>query len=125
MTERCVHHNEALHVIGLHGSGDKICLFLQDWELAKVASSCHMALDILCQESGKEMWLVCVLSGLAGFLPFKNCCSVYTLCVFGMNVGFQTCLGVMNSKRAEGELPPCAGIEAVNSQRVDWFLPSS
>ena len=24
-------NNEALHVIGLHGSGDKISLFLQDW----------------------------------------------------------------------------------------------
>ena len=29
--------NEALYVIGLHGSGDKISRFLQDWEVAKVA----------------------------------------------------------------------------------------
>ena len=29
--------NEALCVIGLHGSGDKISLCLQDWEMAKVA----------------------------------------------------------------------------------------
>ena len=43
-------NNEALHVTGLHGSGDKIPLFLQDWELANVASSFHVALDILCQE---------------------------------------------------------------------------
>ena len=43
-------NNEALQVIGLHGSGDKISLFLQDRELAKVALSCHMALDMLCQE---------------------------------------------------------------------------
>ena len=43
-------NNEALHVIGLHGSGDKMSFFLQDWELAKVALSCHTALDILCQE---------------------------------------------------------------------------
>ena len=35
----------------LHGPGDKIFLFLQDWELAKVAPSCHMALDMLCEES--------------------------------------------------------------------------
>ena len=42
--------NEALHVIGLYGPGDKISLFLKDWELAKVALSCHMALDMLCQE---------------------------------------------------------------------------
>ena len=42
--------NDASHVIGLHGSGDKISLCLQDWELAKVALSCYMALDMLCQE---------------------------------------------------------------------------
>ena len=43
--------NDALHVIGLYGFGDKISFFLQDWELAKVALSCHMALDMLCQEA--------------------------------------------------------------------------
>ena len=42
--------NEALHVIGLHGPGDKISLFLQDWEVAKAALRCLMALDMLCQE---------------------------------------------------------------------------
>ena len=41
--------NEALHVIGLYGPGDKVSLFLNDWELAKVALSCHMVLD-MCQE---------------------------------------------------------------------------
>ena len=53
--------NDALHVIESHGSGDKISLFfLQDWELAKVALSCHMALDMLCQEmheAWKMLWL--------------------------------------------------------------------
>ena len=29
--------SDALHVIGLHGPGGKISLFLKDWELAKVA----------------------------------------------------------------------------------------
>ena len=42
--------NGALLVIGLHGSGDVIAHFLQDWEVAKVALSCHTALDMLCQE---------------------------------------------------------------------------
>ena len=42
--------NEALHVFGLYGPGDKISHFLKDWELAKVALSCHMALDTRCQE---------------------------------------------------------------------------
>ena len=47
--------NDALRVIGLHGPGDKISLFVQEWELAKVARSCHMALDMLCQEMN-EAW---------------------------------------------------------------------
>ena len=47
--------NEALHVIGLYGRGGKISLFLKDWELAKVALSCRMALDTLCQEM-HEAW---------------------------------------------------------------------
>ena len=42
--------NGALFVIGLHGSGDTIAHFLQDWKVAKVALSCHAALDMLCQE---------------------------------------------------------------------------
>ena len=47
--------NDALHVIGLHGSGGKISLFLQDWKLANVAPSWHMALDMLCREMN-EAW---------------------------------------------------------------------
>ena len=42
--------NGALFVIGLHGSGATIDHFLQDWEVAKVALSCLVALDMLCQE---------------------------------------------------------------------------
>ena len=42
--------NEALNVIGLRGSGDKVSRFVQDWEVAQVALSCHIALDMLCQE---------------------------------------------------------------------------
>ena len=33
--------NDALHVIGLYGPGGRISLSLKDWELAKVAVSCH------------------------------------------------------------------------------------
>ena len=38
--------NDALRVIGLYGPGDKIFLVLQDWELAKMALSCHMACTV-------------------------------------------------------------------------------
>ena len=51
--------NEALHVIGLYGPGDKVSLslslLLKYWELARVALICHMALDVLCQEM-HEAW---------------------------------------------------------------------
>ena len=42
--------NGALFVIGLHRSGNTIVLFLQDWEVAKVALSCHEAMDMFRQE---------------------------------------------------------------------------
>ena len=42
--------NDAMFVIGLHGSGDTVAQFLQHWEVTKVALSCHIALDMLCQE---------------------------------------------------------------------------
>ena len=46
----CEHNVEslALHVIGLNGSGEKVSLFLEDWELARVALGCHVALDGCC-----------------------------------------------------------------------------
>ena len=47
-TKRCMS-------LGCMGPGDNISLFLKDWELAKVALSCHMALDMLCQEM-HEAW---------------------------------------------------------------------
>ena len=45
-------HNEeslAFTVMGQNGSGEQVSLFLEDWELARVALS-HIALDMLCQE---------------------------------------------------------------------------
>ena len=38
---------------GCVGPGGKISLVLQDWEQAKVALSCRMVLDMLCQENGR------------------------------------------------------------------------
>ena len=41
-SRECNVGNDALHVIGLYGPGDKISLFVKDWDLAKVALSCHI-----------------------------------------------------------------------------------
>ena len=68
--------NDAFHVIGFRGSGDKISLFLQDWELAKVALKLPhgpgsvVPGNVCC---GKEMWLVWVVSGPVG-LPDESLC---------------------------------------------------
>ena len=50
--------NDVLHVSGLYLFGDKINLFLQDWELAEVALSCHMALEMLREELNGPWQLV-------------------------------------------------------------------
>ena len=54
--------------------------FLEDWELVRVAMSCHMALDMLCQEMHEAWWLVCCclkgpLSQFAQAIlsPWKGC----------------------------------------------------
>ena len=84
--------NEALHIIGLHGSGDKVSLFLKDWEFAGVVVSCYMALDMLCQEmhegcgERKQKWKggvagLCGLSGPVGIF-FINFVAVCTPCAF-------------------------------------------
>ena len=46
------HHVEslALEVIGQNWSGEMVALFLEDWQVARVALSCHVARDLLCQE---------------------------------------------------------------------------
>ena len=44
----------ALHVIELYALGDKVSLFLKDWENARVALSGHIALE-MCQEM-HEAW---------------------------------------------------------------------
>ena len=67
-SELCAHsvQSTALHVIGQNWSGEKVSLFLEDWELAREAWSCHIALDKLCQE---------VHEGLAaGFAAVKEAC---------------------------------------------------
>ena len=49
------------------------------------------------------------LSGAVGVLPFNFCCSVNTLCLFGMSVSFQTCLCV------------CEKFQKVGRRRVLYF----
>ena len=52
------HNNEcrAIEVIGQVGSSEVVALFLEDWELGRVALSCHMTMDLLCQEMRDDCW---------------------------------------------------------------------
>ena len=46
-------HNDecrGTEVIGQDWSSEVVALFLEDWETGRVALSCHMAMDVLCQE---------------------------------------------------------------------------
>ena len=42
--------NLAIEVVGQNWSSEVISLFLKDWELGQVALSCHLSMDLLCQE---------------------------------------------------------------------------
>ena len=46
------HNNEcrSIEVIGQDWSSEVVALFPEDWEIGRVALSCHMAMDFLCQE---------------------------------------------------------------------------
>ena len=58
--------NLALEVVGQGWSGELVCLFLEDWELARVALRCQLAPDLLCQEM-QDAWLLlhCLRSPLS------------------------------------------------------------
>ena len=49
-SEQCEHYVESLapKAIGQDQSGELISLFLEDWELARVVLSCHMAPGLVC-----------------------------------------------------------------------------
>ena len=42
--------NFAIEVAGQNWSSEVISLFLEDWQVARVALSCHLSVDLLCQE---------------------------------------------------------------------------
>ena len=46
----------ATDVIWQDWSNGVVALFLEDWGLGRVASSCHMTMDLLCQEMRDACW---------------------------------------------------------------------
>ena len=58
--EECEHNNEcrAIQVVGQDWSSEVVALFLEDWELGRVALSCHVAMDLLRQDMRDVCWEV-------------------------------------------------------------------
>ena len=49
----CYDHNDdnlAIEVVGQNWTSEMVSLFLEDREVGRVASSCHLSMDFLCQE---------------------------------------------------------------------------
>ena len=59
----------ALEVLGQDWSGEVVSLFLEDWELRQMASSCHMTLYLPCQ----EMRDACCVSSESRGSPLSLC----------------------------------------------------
>ena len=57
--EEYEHNNECrgIEVIGQDWSSEVAALSLEDWELGRVALSCHMATDLLGQEMRDACWV--------------------------------------------------------------------
>ena len=63
---------DALHVIELYGPGGQISLVLQDWGAGR-KWSCHMVLDMLCQELNGTCKRPFVMARKAFLLPWTGC----------------------------------------------------
>ena len=68
--------NLAIEVVGQNWSSEAISLLLIDWEVGQVALSCHLSMDLLCQEMRGERcsdaWVPCfnVMALPAGRVQF-------------------------------------------------------
>ena len=55
-----------------------VALFLEDWELGRVALSCHMAMDLLCPEMTDACWVSSELFFFVITVPAKFSCGTVT-----------------------------------------------
>ena len=84
------HNVESLarELIGQNGSGEMVSLYLEDWELAQVALSCHVALEENARsepwEPALPSWKGC--NSMERAVMGDTVCSVFLniLCPFGM-----------------------------------------
>ena len=69
--EEYEHNNEcrAIQVVGQDWSSEVVALFLEDWELRRVALRCLSAMDLFCQEMGDA----CLVSFESLGAPLSQC----------------------------------------------------
>ena len=70
----CYEHNVgnlAVEVVGQNWSSEVISLFLEDWEVWRVAFSYHLPMDLLCQEKMDACWEISESLGFASFTVFR------------------------------------------------------
>ena len=70
----CYEHNVgnlAVEVVGQNWSSEVISLFLEDWEVGRVAFSCHLSMDFLCQEKMDACWESRESLGFPSFTVFR------------------------------------------------------
>ena len=48
--------NLAIEVVGQNCSSEALSLFLENWEVGRVALSCHLSMDLVCQEMRDAWW---------------------------------------------------------------------
>ena len=70
--EFCEHNvvSMAIEVIGQDRSSEVISLFLKDWEVGRVALSCHLSVDLLCLDSPRSVCSECQGGSLVGMPQF-------------------------------------------------------
>ena len=90
--------------------GGLVHLFLEDWELARVALSCHLASDLLCQEF-QEAWLLllCCHSCLPLLLRLNASPILEVLRQYGVGCDGRTSR-VSLHEHSEGDWEGCAEV---------------
>ena len=60
----------AIEVVGQNWSSEVISLFLVDWEVGRMALSCYLSLDLMCQEMRDACWEELRVCGFSSLLVF-------------------------------------------------------
>ena len=63
--------NLAVEVVGQNWSSEVISLFLEDWEVGRVALSCHLSVEPVMPRDEGCVWGELGIAGFPSFLVFR------------------------------------------------------